>query len=282
MHLRHHPALAAAGIVAALALVAALAARLPLAPRAAAADRGRRAAIPLHRALGRDRRRPADPLRGDRRRRAGARGFRRRPRGGSAGPARTRARRVRRPLRRAGAVHPRPRQGGRGGLLLLRAVRAAVRAAARRALGSRAAHPLRLGRRLARDSLRGGRRRRVREPPAPLPDRAERQPALLPSQLALLRPQHLRSLPGADDGARGGCADVGGEAPRRRPRHRAAGRAVARAALLGLGVEHARAARRPRRDRRGAPAPARDRGRGRSSSSPRSRSSPSPMPDGCT
>ena len=74
--------------------------------------------------------------------------------------------------------------------------------------------------------------------------------ALLPRQLAVLRPEHLRPLPGVDDGARGRGGALGGASAARGGRRGGARGAVARAAGDGLAVQHRRAAGRARGARR--------------------------------
>ena len=149
-------------------------------------------------------------------------------RGTSAAPGRDRAGDRDRALRGAVGLFLGHLAGDRLGLLLLRAVRRAVATAARRAVDQPAAAPgVRRGRG-AGAAVRGGWVRRGRDGPAADIERqgarGQRDQALLPRELAVLRPEHLRALPGADDDrARGGAAGVAARAPDRRGRRRAGG-----------------------------------------------------------
>ena len=121
-----------------------------------------------------------------------------------------------RPLRDPGDLLDRRRGRGQGHLLLLRPLRAAVPAAARPGLDAAAGAPGHRPHRRPGADLRRGRDRRVRHRPSDPrqregPDR-QRAQAVLPRQQPLLRPQHLRALPGADHGA-GGRADAVDAAP---------------------------------------------------------------------
>ena len=102
----------------------------------------------------------------------------------------------------------RPRAGERR--LLLRPLRAALRARGPRGVDAEAGARLPRRARRPRAGPRRGRLRRVRHaPPVPQPEGHRLQPArgLLPGQLAVLRPQHLRALPRDRDAAarRRGC-----------------------------------------------------------------------------
>ena len=97
-------------------------------------------------------------------------------------------------------------------------------------------------------ALVGRRLRRVRDaPPVPQPEGHRLQPArgLLPGQLAVLRPQHLRALPGDRDAPARGVAAVGAPPARGRGGRAAARGAVGRAGADLLAVELHRPARRP-------------------------------------
>ena len=147
--------------------------------------------------------------------------------GAQAGRARVGARRGAPPLRRAGDVLERPRPGARAGRLLLRPVRRPVRAAR---AGPVDAAPGRGDARRARRPGDRARRRRLLgvrdEAPAAEPAGHQLEPVrvLLPRQLALLRPEHLRALPHRRDDrrGRGGGVDVAlAHRARRRRRPRA-------------------------------------------------------------
>jgi hypothetical protein len=106
-------------------------------------------------------------------------------------------------------------------------------------------------RRRARPGLRGGRIRRVRhrraadhEREGPRDDRAE---GVLPRQLALLRPEHLRALPRAGDDRARRRPPVDPPPPRHAAHRRRARGAVGRHGAVALAVELHRAAARPRR-----------------------------------
>ena len=155
-------------------------------------------------------------------------------------------------VRAAGGVLDRRRQGGREPRLLLRPLRAAVRAPARRALDARALAQLSRRRRRYRGRARRRGLHRVRAQGA-LPQSQGRrgQPVrqLLPRQLAVLRPQRLRPFPRARDGRRDDGRALVAQA-RRRPGLRGPARLAAggpRDELLA--VEHRGAAARPRRAR---------------------------------
>src|SRR5262249_7455304 len=110
---------------------------------------------------------------------------------GGAGPARARmaAARLRGAVRGAGDLLLGSRQGGREPGVLLRAVRAAVRAAARRALDARAAVAVPRSSRRAGGRFRRRGLRRVRPQDAlsePQGGGGERVRQLLPRQLAVL------------------------------------------------------------------------------------------------
>ena len=128
---------------------------------------------------------------------------RRAPRPRHAAPRADRARGGRRPLRAAGRLLLRPRGRAQERLPLLRAVRGAVPAAVRRGVERRAPAPRLLADHRAGDPVRRRRLLRVRErPPAALQRQgpgSQRAQALLPGQLAVLRPEHLRALPRAGD-----------------------------------------------------------------------------------
>ena len=215
--LRDRPALFGAAIVfgaAALAALAALIRRVPPAlplllvaalpvPRPdRGGDRGRQpalAALPRHRRWG-------DRRRGDR---AGGRG---RPRTGGAPSAPVGARGRGRALRGAVRLLRGRRLRDAERVVLPRPVRGDVRPAHRHRLDAAAARP-----RFRGDRRRGGpvlRRRyrpgdRRRDLLEPGPGALERLPLLLPRELALLGPEHLRPLSGAGGGDRGRRRAVG-------------------------------------------------------------------------
>ncbi len=112
------------------------------------------------------------------------------------------------------------------------------------------------GDRRPRARVRRDRLRRVRHrPPADHQRqgrRGQRPAALLPGQLAVLRPQHLRPLPGADHDPAGRRPAVDAPAARRDPDRARARAAVGGARVLALAVELRRAAARPRRAGRAA------------------------------
>ena len=80
----------------------------------------------------------------------------------------------------------------------------------------------------------------------------QRPQALLPGQLAVLRPEHLRALPGADDDRPGRDARVEPRPAQRADRRGRAGRAVGGAGAVAVAVELRGAARRPGGARRAA------------------------------
>ena len=140
----------------------------------------------------------------------------------------------------------RPRAGERR--LLLRPLRAAVRAGGSRGVDPEAGARLPRRARRARAGPRGRRLRRVRDaPPVPQPEGHRVQPArgLLPRQLAVLRPQHLRALPRDRDAPALGVAAVGAPPARRGGGRPAARRALGRAGADLLAVELHSPAHRP-------------------------------------
>ena len=169
------------------------------------------------------------------------------------GRARVGARRVRRAVRDPGVVLDRLRPRARERRVLLRAVRAAVRAREPDRVDAAPDGGVPRGARRARARVRRDRLRRVRDaPPVPQPEGDRLQPAagLLPGQLALLRPEHLRALPRDRDAARRRVAAVGpARARRRRGRDRAGG-ALGRARPHAVAVELRGAARRAHGARR--------------------------------
>ncbi len=201
---------------------------------------------PARPALPRRRRRRARLRRAGAAARPGAAGARARVGAGLDGAA---AGAVRRPLRRAGDLLGRLREGAPADRLLLRPVRAAVRAAGAGRVDAEAAALVlrRAGR--ARARLLVHRLRRVRDEthlPQPEADRLERAAHLLPHELGLLRPEHLRAFPRRRD-AGGRDARAAHEAARAdRRRHRRAGGAVGGARADAVAVELRRAAGRAR------------------------------------
>ena len=106
------------------------------------------------------------------------------------------------PVRAAGALLRRLRQGAAADGVLLRPVRAAVEAAVGPRVGPRAARHLPEADRRPGGRVRRDRVRRVRDQDAaaqPGADRGQRRAHLLHGQLRVLRPRHLRALPGAGD-----------------------------------------------------------------------------------
>ena len=107
--------------------------------------------------------------------------------------------------------------------VLLRPVHAAVSPVARSALDAAADPPLPAADRGPGGDLLGDRLRRVRDQddhPQPQAGRGQRPAHLLHRQLGVLRPRHLRPLPGADDGAAGGDPDLRAPAARAADGHR--------------------------------------------------------------
>ncbi|CAA9515546.1 MAG: hypothetical protein AVDCRST_MAG53-3005, partial [uncultured Solirubrobacteraceae bacterium] len=192
------------------------------------------------------------------------------PLAGRAGLAGARPGRRARPLRRAGDLLRGPRSVPRERPLLLRAVHAAVPPArARRRLDAAPGPSVPRCARGAGAGLRGRRLRRVRDAHAAAqPQGHLLQPVrgVLPGQLALLRPEHLRPLPRAGDAGGVRRARVDGAPARRRWRGGGARRALGGARADVLAVVVHRADRRPRGARRPAVEPApgpRRRGRAR-------------------
>ena len=151
---------------------------------------------------------------------------------------------------RAGAVLAGLLQGAAERLLLLRAVLAGLRAAARRRHGTGGcciSCSWVVGCRGG--ALRRRRLGRVRDPEPVLErpgDPLERIPHLLPRQLGLLGPEHLRALPGAGDRGRDVGAAVGARAPEPGAADRPRRRPLARPRADLLPVELRRPAGRPR------------------------------------
>src|SRR5207302_7603789 len=127
--------------------------------------------------------------------------------------------------------------------------------------------PVLRARRGARAALRDDRVLGVRQPAAlvePQGHRVEPVRVVLPRELAVLRPEHLRALPGRGDGRGRVAAPLGPPPPRRPPRSGGAGRPAggARAHVLTVELRGAPGgARRAGRAAVGCP-PRRLRGRG--------------------
>ncbi len=214
------------------------------------AARGAGAAVPRADLGGRAHGQPADPAVPGRRR-GGARASAAAPaqaRGARPGQAGMAAAGDARAVCDAGAVLVGPRQGGGEPGVLLRAVRVAVRAAARRGLATRALAALPGHRGRAGADLRGDRLRGVRaQGTVPQPEGRGGEPVrqLLPRELAVLRPEHLRALScaGDDRGDDGGA--VVAQHPRRARGGGGAGMAARGAGDELLAVEHRGAAARP-------------------------------------
>ena len=185
------------------------------------------------------------------------------------------------------AYSTRLQHGARAGRLLLRPVRAAVRAAARGARGRRA---------LAVRCLAVLVGARARASPAvgfveyatrdvllnPKVDRLEPVPVLLPGQLAVLRPEHLRALPRRRDGRCWPRWCCGASARRACSlRRRVLAVLLRRPRADALAVELRRAARRPRRARRAALEPAAGRRRRRRAGRDRRRRGRRARPGAC-
>ena len=159
---------------------------------------------------------------------------------------RARADRVRGALRAPVAVLGRLRAGAQEPRLLLHPVHAAAQAAHHRALDAAGPGGLLLACRGAGARVRRRRLPGVRDQapvPEPEADRVEPVRVVLPGQLAVLRPEHLRPLPRDGDDRPGGDAAVGAPRPRHRDHERPARRAVGRADPLVLPVELRCAAR---------------------------------------
>ena len=153
-----------------------------------------------------------------------------------------------RAVRAAGRLLRRLLQSAREHGVLLRAVRTAVRVVARGEVDPRAAVAVPGGRGGAGGGVRGDRLRRVRPQAAvPQPEGGGGRPVrkLLPGELALFRPQHLRALPraGDDRGDDGGAVERA--PPRGAGRRRGAAVAAGRSGDELLAVEHRGPAARP-------------------------------------
>ena len=158
-----------------------------------------------------------------------------------------------RAVRAADALLRGPRQGSREHRLLLHPLRAPVRAPAPGALGPRAAAEVPRGRGRAGGRVRGHRLRRV--PPqgaVPEPEGRRGEPVrqLLPGELAVLRPQHLRALPRPRDDRGDDRRAVEPQPARHRDLRGRARVAARRPDHELLAVEHRRAAAGPRAARR--------------------------------
>ena len=252
--LRDHPSLAVAGAVGAVVALAVLAVLFDRRPGVAAGGRRGDAALPRADRLGRLDGQPARAALPRRRgRRAGLRRAAAAPAGSAAERRPSRPGALEWALAASLALYAiqasllgrlRPRAGERR--LLLRPLRAAVRARGARgvdaAAGARRASACSSCLALA---LVGRRLRRVRDaPPVPQPEGHRLQPArgLLPGQLAVLRPQHLRALPGDRD-ARCSSAWL---LWARRQREVVAGGAAARGAVGRAGADASRSRASPR------------------------------------